>query len=75
MQAEARLDRQLQQCLPDVQGATCLSISALTGDGVHKVLPAVLQAYSTWNQRISTHQLNKWLVKVPAHLPLTLHDV
>ena len=64
MQVEAKLERQLQQCLPDVQGATCLSISALTGEGVDQVLPAVLSAYSTWNQRITTHQLNKWLVKV-----------
>ena len=85
MQVEAKLERQLQQCLPDVQGATCLSISALTGEGVDQVLPAVLSAYSTWNQRITTHQLNKWLVQVSFDEPcrplpsclssMILHDV
>ena len=47
-----------------MQGAACLGISALKGHGLEAVMPAVLQAFSVWNQRVTTSRLNKWLVKV-----------
>ena len=47
-----------------MQGAACLGISALKGHGLEAVMPAVLQAFSVWNQRVTTARLNKWLVKV-----------
>lgn len=64
IQVAKKLEGHLRKCLPEVRGATCLSMSALTGEGVENVLPAVIKSYANWNQRITTHQLNKWLRKV-----------
>jgi GTP-binding protein len=51
-----------------------LGMSALTGQGLEGVLPAVVESYGVWNQRIPTGKLNKWLVKVnpPPHFFFTL---
>lgn len=62
--AEARVDSQLQRQLPEVHGAPCLGVSALTGSGVEEVLPSVVEAFTIWNQRVTTARLNKWLVRV-----------
>lgn len=71
---EAKIETQLQMQLPEVRGATCLGMSALTGQGLEGVLPAVVQSYGVWNQRIPTGRLNKWLVKV-FYLTLIFYQV
>ncbi len=60
----AKIETQLQMQLPEVRGATCLGMSALTGQGLEGVMPAVVRSYEVWNQRVPTAKLNKWLVKV-----------
>ena len=44
-------------------------ISALKGKNKEKLLDQVLAIYRTWNQRISTARLNRWLEGVIAHHP------
>lgn len=70
-QVLAKVERQLQEQLSDVQGAVCLGVSALTGEGVEQVLPAILQAFSVWNQRVNTSSLNKWLIRVSCNTLLS----
>jgi GTP-binding protein len=36
-------------------------VSALSGRGVDKLMDAVLAAYDTWNKRVPTSALNRWL--------------
>ena len=44
--------------------------SALTGEGVQKLMPAVLETYEAWNTRVKTSELNRWLeVTLDRHPP------
>ncbi len=45
-------------------GAPVIGISALTGKGAEKLLPAALTMYEWWNQRIPTARLNRWVEQV-----------
>ena len=55
------LHERLASSLPQVRGVPVVTISALTGEGLKTLLPAVLKAYGAWNRRIATGQLNRWL--------------
>ncbi|MBM3507727.1 MAG: ribosome biogenesis GTPase Der [Alphaproteobacteria bacterium] len=65
--------RALHDCLEDslsqVQGVPVVPISALTGHGVPKLMPAVLKQYELWNTRIPTAPLNRWLEGILAANP------
>jgi GTP-binding protein len=65
-----RLSDRLQTSLPQVRGIPVITCSALTGQGVNKLLPTVNEAYDTWNARIGTGDLNRWLSAMQeAHPP------
>lgn len=64
-----RLSDRLETSMPMVRGLPTVTISALTGRGVDKMLDAVLAVHKTWNKRISTSRLNRWLEDVLAHHP------
>jgi GTP-binding protein len=51
----------LETSLVQLRGITVVPLSALTGAGVDRLLPAVRRAYSVWNMRLSTAALNRWL--------------
>lgn len=56
--------------LPQVKGIPVVTLSALTGRGVEKLLPKVLEIYELWNRRVSTSQLNRWLeIMLEQHPP------
>ena len=38
-----------------------VTLSALTSRGIQKLLPAVFEVYETWNRRVPTGPLNRWL--------------
>lgn len=49
--------------VPAARGCHVIPVSALTGRGVEAILPAILECYESWNRRISTAKLNRWLEK------------
>ena len=51
----------LDHSLPQVVGAPLVAISAQTGEGIERIVPAVLQADAAWNTRIGTSALNRFL--------------
>jgi GTPase len=56
--------------LADVRGVPCVTLSALTGKGVDKLLPAVVAAHGRWQSRVSTGALNRWLaMAIEQHPP------
>jgi len=56
--------------LPQVRGVPVVTLSALSGRGVEKLIPTVLEVYELWNTRISTARLNRWLeVMLEQHPP------
>jgi GTP-binding protein len=60
----------LGERLSQVSGVTLVPLSALSGRGVDKLSKAVLDAYDSWNRRVSTPDLNRWLQEALArHSP------
>ena len=47
--------------LPQLAGAPVLALSAATGAGLSKLLPAVARAHAAWDGRVPTSALNRWL--------------
>ncbi len=54
---------QLKLLSPQLGSLPVVATSALHGQGVGGLLPAVLRAYQAWNTRVSTGLLNRWLVE------------
>jgi GTP-binding protein len=50
----------LETSLAQMKGIPVVTLSALTGQGVEKLLPAVRQAHVVWNTRVGTGELNRW---------------
>ncbi len=65
----AEIKRRIEQSLPRVKGLPVVTLSARTGRGVPKLLPAVVTLYKTWNRRIPTAQLNRFLADALAQHP------
>ncbi|MCE2510276.1 MAG: ribosome biogenesis GTPase Der [Alphaproteobacteria bacterium] len=65
----AGLNERLERSLPQARGLPCLPLSAKTGAGVERLMPAVLEAYETWNRRLPTAGLNRWLGDVTDRHP------
>ncbi|HEY0107145.1 MAG TPA: ribosome biogenesis GTPase Der [Rhizomicrobium sp.] len=55
------LRERLDASLPQIVGAPLVGISALTGEGIERIVPAVLTAYDAWNTRVGTSALNRFL--------------
>jgi len=55
-----RLSDRLQTSLPQVRGIPTVTLSALTGKGVDKLMEAVFAVYEVWNIRVPTGALNRW---------------
>lgn len=51
----------LERSLPQLRGVPVVALSALTGAGMRRLLPAVAGAFETWNRRVETAGLNRWL--------------
>jgi GTP-binding protein len=58
------LKGRLEISLPQARDVPIVTLSALTGRNVERLMPAVLAAYGTWNRRIPTGRLNDWLAGV-----------
>jgi GTP-binding protein len=47
--------------LPQVRGAPLVALSAETGRGLDRLMPAVIKAHADWSSKLSTRALNDWL--------------
>ena len=60
----------VERALPRAKGLPVVTISALRGRNLERLLDACLALYATWNRRIRTADLNRWLEEmVSAHPP------
>ena len=64
-----KLHEQADERLPQVKGVPVVGVSGLTGDGLDRLMEAVIDIHEVWNKRVSTNQLNKWLENVTAAHP------
>lgn len=56
-----RLADRLETSFAQVKDVPIVGLSALSGRGVEKLMPAVFATYDVWNKRIKTPKLNRWL--------------
>lgn len=55
------VQKQLEERIPILRGTPIVPMSSLSGEGVDRLLPVVLDAKERWTQTISTSVLNRWL--------------
>ena len=67
--ARTALQDRLEAALAQVKGVPVVTCSGLTGAGTEAIMPAVLAAFDTWNRRVPTAQLNRWLEGAVVHHP------
>ncbi|AXX97538.1 ribosome biogenesis GTPase Der [Profundibacter amoris] len=64
------LRESFERLLPQLRGAPLVTVSAKTGRGLNRLQEAVMKAHEVWNRRVTTSQLNRWLIDmVEAHPP------
>jgi GTP-binding protein len=54
------LRRDVDHLLPQVTGVPIVAVSGLMGEGIDRLMQAIVDAYTTWNRRVSTSALNRW---------------
>ena len=54
------ISERLETSLAQMKGIPVVTMSALTGAGMDRLLPAVRRAHAVWNTRVPTGGLNRW---------------
>ncbi|MCU0892708.1 MAG: ribosome biogenesis GTPase Der [Rhodospirillales bacterium] len=72
--ARRGIEERLERSLPQVRGIPVITLSALEGRGMNRLMPAVLTAYERWNLRVPTPRLNRWLEDIQQQHPPPLSD-
>ncbi len=66
----ARLREEADRQLPQLKGVPVVALSARTGEGLDRLMAAVMEAHGVWNRRVPTAALNRFLTEaVAAHPP------
>jgi GTP-binding protein len=64
------LRSRVDELLPQWKGVPIVAISALSGEGVDRLMPAILKQHEIWNKRVATNKLNDWLaMMIEQHSP------
>ncbi|MFI4975220.1 MAG: ribosome biogenesis GTPase Der [Caulobacterales bacterium] len=59
-----------ERMLPQLRGAPVVALSAETGRGLERLMPAVVKAHGDWDTKLKTRDLNDWLhMAVERHPP------
>jgi GTP-binding protein len=67
--ALATLRAEADHWLPQLKGVPVIGVSGVTGEGLDRLMEAVLAAHRVWNSRVPTAQLNRWLGETTAAHP------
>ena len=66
----SRLRGEADHWLPQVKGVPIVALSGLHGEGLDRLMQAVVDAHAVWNRRVSTNTLNRWFEDaVSSHPP------
>jgi len=65
-----RLREEADRALPQVKGVPVVALSATSGEGLDRLMAAVMDAHAVWNRRVPTAALNRFLLQaLEAHPP------
>ncbi len=68
--AIAKLREEADHWLPQVKGVPVIAVSGLTGEGLDRLMQAVIDIHAVWNKHVGTNALNRFLGEaVAAHPP------
>ena len=71
--AMGHLRNAVDRLLPQIKGVGITALSAKTGQGLDRLMQAVVEAHAVWNRRVPTAALNRFLaVSTSAHPPPAL---
>jgi GTP-binding protein len=66
----SRMREQAEEKLSQLKGVPLVAVSGLTGEGLDRLMQAILDAYAIWNKRVPTNALNRWFEDaLSAHPP------
>jgi GTP-binding protein len=65
----SRLREDATRLLPQVRGAPVMAVSGATGEGIDRLMSAILHVHEVWNKRIATGKLNRWLSATVSETP------
>ncbi|PTM61723.1 ribosome biogenesis GTPase Der [Phreatobacter oligotrophus] len=65
----AKLREEADHWLPQIKGCPVVANSAATGQGLDRVMQAIIDARVPWQKRISTNTLVRWLQETVDHHP------
>jgi len=66
----AHLKERCERLLPQLRGVPLVTLSGLKGKNIPKLMQAIFEIERSWNIRIATSRLNRWLnAMVEAHPP------
>jgi GTP-binding protein len=66
----AELRETAERMLPQVRGTPLVALSAETGRGLDRLMPALFEVYRNWSTKVKTRDLNDWLgMAVQRHPP------
>jgi GTPase len=57
------LREEAARLLSQVKGMPVVAVSGVTGEGIPQLMQAIFRVHETWNKRISTARLNRWLAE------------
>lgn len=72
--AREKIIDKLDYSLAQIKDVPVVTLSALHGKNVEKVLRAALNTYDVWNRRTTTGKLNRWLQVMESRNPAPLID-
>jgi GTPase len=68
--AIGKLRKQADEKLTQMKGVPLVAVSGLTGEGLDRLMQAIIEAYAVWNKRVPTSALNRWFESAQtAHPP------
>jgi GTP-binding protein len=68
--AISKFREQAEHKLMQLKGVPLVAVSGLTGEGLDRLMQAILDAYAVWNKRVPTSALNRWFESaLEAHPP------
>src|SRR6201996_1055487 len=67
--AISALRAEADHLLPQVRGTPLVAVSGLMGEGIDRLMQAIVEAYAVWNKRVATSGLNRWFEQAVAANP------
>ncbi|HTQ84503.1 MAG TPA: ribosome biogenesis GTPase Der [Pseudolabrys sp.] len=58
--AIGKLRAQADEKLMQIKGVPLVAVSGLTGEGLDRLMQAIVDAHAVWNKRVPTAALNRW---------------